>query len=269
MGDDLDTITTWADVRAGLDRIADNISEWQGVPVPLPDLQVRLHDRHPLRAFFDTGQAVEVLVGGPELDEPLPDDATTGEVLAACRATWEGEECVNRWYDGRRNRDVLIFRRTDGRAFAMTVPRAPDQSMDRLTLWIQTLGAVDAWDLAAEHRAREKLREMVTEHQWRQYDLTGAFLESSPRSRLTYVFRRLRPTVVLTPRAKWWYRDHEQMRCLAVLCLHPVGYYDRTWAGCMVPTDDVIAHLLMMRGDEAYLWRKANQHEPSAPEAGL
>ena len=57
MADDLDTIT-WADVRAGLDRIADTIGEWQGVPVPLTDLPVRLHDRHPLREFFASGTAV-------------------------------------------------------------------------------------------------------------------------------------------------------------------------------------------------------------------
>lgn len=34
----------------------------------------------------------------------------------------------------------------------------------------------------------------------------------------------------------------------------------------MVPTDDIIAHLIMMRGDERSYWSKANQH---APEAGL
>ena len=140
--------------------------------------------------------------------------------------------------------------------------------MDRLRLWLCTLGASDAWDIDAEIKAMEKLAGMLSERQWRHYCLTGSFLETSSRSRLTYVFRRSRPTVVLTPRSKWW-RPTDEMRCLAVLCLHPVGYYDQTWAGCMVPSDDVIAHLLSMRGDEAYFWRKANQHPPSAPEAGL
>jgi hypothetical protein len=37
----------------------------------------------------------------------------------------------------------------------------------------------------------------------------------------------------------------------------------------MVPTDDVIAHLLFMRGDEAGYWGQANHHSASAPEAGL
>jgi hypothetical protein len=37
----------------------------------------------------------------------------------------------------------------------------------------------------------------------------------------------------------------------------------------MTPTDDVIAHLLLMRGDEAEYWGQANQHRPESPEAGL
>jgi hypothetical protein len=51
--------------------------------------------------------------------------------------------------------------------------------------------------------------------------------------------------------------------------MHPLGYYGRSWAGCMVPTDDVIAHLLFMRGDEARFWGQCNHHEPWRPEAGL
>lgn len=37
----------------------------------------------------------------------------------------------------------------------------------------------------------------------------------------------------------------------------------------MTPTDDVIAHLTLMRGDEPMFWRRANQHGPDRPEAGL
>jgi hypothetical protein len=57
------------------------------------------------------------------------------------------------------------------------------------------------------------------------------------------------------------------VRC--TLCLHPIGYYANSWAGAMCPTDDVIAHLMMMRADEPMFWRKANQHPPHRPEAGL
>lgn len=138
--------------------------------------------------------------------------------------------------------------------------------MDRLDLWLKTMGACDAWDLDAEHRARDTLRAMLTERQWMHYDMCGSFFETSPRSRLTYVFRRLRPTIALSFRGR---DGREWVRCLAVLCLHPIGYYARSWAGCMVPSDDVIAHLSWMRGDEAGFWRQANQHDPASPEAGL
>lgn len=139
--------------------------------------------------------------------------------------------------------------------------------MDRLGFWLRTMSAADAWSLDAEATARDKLQGLLNERQWRSYDLTGAFFETSPRSKVSYLFRRLRPTVALSPR--WDQPGVDSMRCLAVLCLHPVGYYQRSWAGCMTPTDDVIAHLLFMRGDEAGFWGKAVQHDPSEPEAGL
>lgn len=177
------------------------------------------------------------------------------------------ERIVNEWFSPRWNCRVLIIDR-GGKRFALRVPVAPDRSMDRLTYWIQTIGAADAWDLEAEHRARDTLRAMLSERQWMHYDLTGSFFETSTRSRLTYVFRRLRPTIAMTGRSKRTGKD-DQMRVLAVLCMHPIGYYARTWAGCMVPSDDVIAHLSYMRGDEARFWKQATQHDPASPEAGL
>ena len=90
----------------------------------------------------------------------------------------------------------------------------------------------------------------------------GMFMETSKRSGLTYVFRRLRPTIVLDAKG-----SEVKIRCC--LCMHPIGYYAGTWAGAMTPTDDVIAHLMMMRGDEPMFWRRANQHPSWVPEAGL
>lgn len=242
--------------RKNLDRLADHIAEWQGIPVPIEEMPLRLHDRHPLAEFYRGIDGVEIpmLVGGPELDDD------------------EDEVIVNSWTDQRRSRRVYVMRRLpSGRAFVLVQPLPPDGAMDRLTLWLNTLGASDAWMLDAEHKAREKLRGLLSERQWRHYDLTGSFLETSTRSRLTYVFRRLRPTIALSER--WKDRPGrtppDQMRCLAVLCLHPIGYYQRSWAGCLTPSDDVIAHLTMMRADEAYFWRCANQHDPASPEAGL
>lgn len=94
--------------------------------------------------------------------------------------------------------------------------------------------------------------------------MTGMFGEFSPRSKLTYIFRRLRPTVVLDTRS-----DPESVRVRCCLCMHPIAYYEDTFAGAMTPTDDVIAHLMLMRGDEPMLWRRSNQHPAWHPNAGL
>lgn len=243
---------TWAESRHFFDRLSDHISDWQGIPVMLgPDQPLVLAPGHPMQDLYSqlgetAGSELRILVS----DGPDPDD----------------EQVVNYWVDRRRNREVFILRRA-GRAYALAGPLPPDGSMKRLNLWMKTIGAADAWDLDAEHRARESLRAMLTERQWRHYDLTGSFFETSPRSRVTYLFRRLRPTVAMTPR--WKDGSEDMMRCLAVLCLHPIGYYADSWGGCLVPTDDVIAHLVWMRGDEADFWRHANQHDPAAPQAGL
>jgi hypothetical protein len=51
--------------------------------------------------------------------------------------------------------------------------------------------------------------------------------------------------------------------------MHPIGYYRGTWAGAMAPTDDVIAHLMMMRADEHMYWRRAKQHPAWDPLCGV
>lgn len=115
---------------------------------------------------------------------------------------------------------------------------------------INTIGVSNSWSLQAEFRAIKKLRRHISVDQWAQYVLTGTFGHVSPQSRVAYIFRRLRPTLAM----------NQDSRFLAALCLHPIGYYDCTWAGAMVPTDDILAHYLLMRADEPYFWRKSNQH---------
>ena len=65
--------------------------------------------------------------------------------------------------------------------------------------------------------------------------------------RMIYLFRKGRPTIALR-------QDEDVNYALCALCLHPIGYYGDTWAGVMCPTDEVIAHLLMMRGSEEKFW---------------
>lgn len=135
----------------------------------------------------------------------------------------------------------------------------------QLSKQLRTLGCSPVWGIEQEAKAITLLGTLIKHHQFKQYMLTGSFLERSKRSGLTYMFRRLRPTVVIEARAN----DAFICRVLAALCLHPIGYYEDSWAGAMCPTDDVIAHLMLMRGDEHLYWKRSTQHHPSRPEAGL
>lgn len=260
---------TFDEWRRYLTHASEHVEDWQGIPVPVNGQPLRLHDRHPMADLFKWIDERDLFTAElrREAEEREREHPT---VVLKCYGedVREDERPINEWFCWRLNVTVGIVDR-GGKRRHYKVPRAPDGSMDRLNLWLQTIGASDAWEESAERTAREKLRRMISERQWRHYDLTGAFIESSPRSGLFYVFRRLRPTIVLTANSPWWKRPSGGLRCLAVLCMHPIGYYDRSWAGCMTPSDDVIAHLEMMRGDEAYYWRCANQHKPSDPEAGL
>ena len=135
---------------------------------------------------------------------------------------------------------------------------------NQMPMAIATIDAADAWSIECEARAVDTLAELVTHRQFKHYMLTGTFLETSKRSGLHYLFRRLRPTVAIGAA-----QDGKSMKILCALCLHPIAYYAGTWGGSMVPTDDVIAHLMLMRGDEPMFWRRSNQHPAYAPEAGV
>lgn len=240
-------------VRALTDAYSDHIGEWQGVPVPVPELEIRLCKGHPFAGKIAELERI--------LDPPEP-------AARACDHDEGRIVLVNHWFSYARHMWVYLYRDLEtGRSKVATMPVSAGESMRRLTFALRTIGAAHAWTLEAEANAVRKLAGLLNEQQARSYMLTGSFLETSKRSGVTYLFRKLRPTVAMSPR----HADPEDdnMRCLAVLCLHPVGYYADTWAGCMTPTDDVVAHLMLMRGDEAGFWRQANQHPSWSPEAGL
>lgn len=170
----------------------------------------------------------------------------------------DGCEIVNTWFSSRSRTDVVLWREPDGSLRWGHLPAANHIGHD-----IRTMACSIAWSVAAEAKAMEKLRELIPEHLFNGYFLTGMFLETSKRSGVTYLFRRLRPTVATRPG-----RDG-QMRILCCLCLHSIGYYAESWAGALCPTDDLLTHLLLMRADERLFWRRANQIPPWRPEAGL
>lgn len=115
---------------------------------------------------------------------------------------------------------------------------------------------------SAERKAQRRLSQALTKTQREQYLLNDAVLERG-RSGVIYMVRKNRPTVA--------FREDSEAeggaRALCALCLHPWAYYKGSWAGAMPPSDEVLAHLLYIRSNEHYFWRKANQiplHEPAS-----
>lgn len=240
--------------RVIIDAMSERSGDWQGRPVPVEGLQCVLQSLHPLKKVYEEFHAaeddveIEVLVGGPPVTE-------------------EPEVVRNLWYSRERNSTVFVLQQGD-KIFSLERRHPHSRAMDRFDLGLYTLLAADGWSEDAEHAAREKLRGMLSERQYHQYDMTGTFMEESKRSQVHYMFRRLRPTLALS----WRNRRGdvgEMSKLLTALCMHPIGYYSKSWGGCMTPTDDVIAHLCFMRGDEARFWGQANHHAPWEPEAGI
>lgn len=120
----------------------------------------------------------------------------------------------------------------------------------------------------SEMRALDLLKSKVNQRQWESYVLGGIFPELSKRSDIHYFFRKGLPTLAVS--------YHEgikpgfaQGRVLACLCLHPMGYYQGSYCGMMCPTDEVICHLMMMRGDEHKYWAQCGQWPASDPRSGI
>ena len=226
-----------AGLRSGLRQIAAQRGDWAGIPMPMEGAPLIVEPRYP--------KAAELMKIGRKEDPEA--DATE----AACTI-------INHWYSHRKGRDVVIFRNEAGRIEWGCLGKGNHASMQ-----ILTLGASDAWGIEQESRAVQLLGTMLRHRQFKQYLLTGMFLEHSARSGVHYLFRKLRPTLAIRE------GKDDELRILCALCLHPIAYYEGTWAGGMCPTDDVIAHLALMRGDEKMFWRRSNQHPPYRPEAGL
>lgn len=217
----------WDQARDYLRALGAHANEWAGIPCPIEGEQLVIHRSYP---FADAYRK--------------PPEENDGAIL------------VNEWYD-KRGWYVVTWRESDRK---LCHARVPSKRIDKE---VRTLGVSMAWDIDAEVKALGKLRGLVPDRHFNQYLLTGTFLETSKRTGITYLFRKLRPTVALRK------APDDGVRILCALCMHPIGYYAETWGGAMVPTDDVIAHLLLMRGDEPGYWRQANQHAPWWPEAGI
>lgn len=216
--------------RDGFKRLAAHADEYAGIPATFNNAQVVIHPSYSFAKVFNAKSQ-------PKSEEKQP---------------------VNSWLHSNGYYHVAIYHRANGKAY-----HEKFTGFNGIRLLFSTIEVSAGWTIENEQRALEKLRGMIPPHLFEMYQLTGQFLETSKRSGLAYIFRRLRPTVVLTP-----HRGNE-MSVLCCLCLHPMGYYKNSWGGVMVPTDEVVAHLTLMRGDEYTFWKQANQHPAYRKESGL
>ena len=244
---------TWDDIRRVTNQIAIEKGEWGGVPLPIDGIRLVVEPRYPfpkLNGFKlsdeDDDARLEAAINDLSADELVTKVKELVEVIRQ-----EKPIVRNSWFSFSRNQRVVIEQRADGKIRHYCYP--DNFWGDRYLAYMGTMQAALAWDPDAEEQANRKLQELVTPHVFRLYRMTGTFMESSKRSKLVYVFRKLRPLLVLRNSKRG------DVVPLVALCMHPIGYYEGTFAGCMVPTDDIIAQLLLMRGDEHRLWKKANQ----------
>jgi hypothetical protein len=224
-------VNSLSQTREMLSCIAEKAGEWAGLPMGLEGERLIVEPSYPWASIFN--------------DKPDPDDE--GD---------DGWRLRNKWYSRHHRCDIILMER-EGKVDWGKVPAFHHISHD-----LRTLGCSAVWTLEQEANAVELLADIVRGKQIEQYFLTGMFLESSKRSGVMYLFRRLKPTVAFSMRG-------DDVHILAALCMHPIAYYADSWAGAMCPTDDVIAHLTMMRGDEHMFWKRCNQHPAYRPEAGL
>lgn len=227
-------------LRAGLKHIGQKLGHWAGIPMPLDGHRLVIEPRYP------HAEALSKMIGVRD----RPSDHCDIGPNAKMR---------NIFYSHKMRCDICIYE-DEGKVGWGWIPAVHHFKMD-----LDVMDCSVAWGIEQEHNALQLLGTLIRHHHLKTYLLTGAFAERSKRTGLTYVFRKLRPTVVLETRGD----PSAEVNIKCCLCMHPIGYYEGSWAGAMCPTDDVIAHLMMMRGDEPRFWKLSNQIAAWRPEAGL
>lgn len=222
---------TFEQGRAVIHQMAEHVNEYAGMPIPIDDEELTIHPSYRFAPAYEA------------LRQCKEDDVAPVEI-------------INSWWSSLRGWEYIIYR-VDGK-IRFTINRRVRHAV----MQMRTLGVADAWTMEAEIAAIMKLGTLIKPHAMHKYAMTGSFLESSKKSKVMYMFRRLRPTLAIST-------STGSAHILAALCLHPIGYYNDTWAGVLCPTDEVIAHLMLMRGDEHCFWKQANQHPAHRPEAGI
>lgn len=224
----------FAPFRNKIREVAQAQGEWAGIPMPLDDAPLVIEPRYP--------RAAELMAIGRK---PEPEDRGDLKVR-------------NTFWSSYYRSEIVVIEKPNGHVTYGLIPCA-----NHMDMVLTTLGCSDAWGIEQESRALQLLGTLLRHRQFKQYLLTGTFLESSERSGVTYMFRKLRPTIALRKTPK------NRIEIMCALCAHAVGYYQGSWAGATCPTDEVVGHLMLMRADEPMFWRLANQHPGYRPEAGI
>jgi hypothetical protein len=226
----------FAVTRNALRKLSASKGEWCGLPMPIEGHALMVDPKYPFA----------------ELYADKKDEVSVDEHLKV----WHYRNC---FYSHKMRCDIYIYQNIETKRIKWVW----DAAVNNFKQQLFTMGASDAWGIEQEANAVQLLATLLPHHRFKKYLLTGSFVEQSVRSGVTYLFRKLRPTIAAVP------SDDGFMKILAALCMHPIAYYKDCWAGAMCPTDDVIAHLCLMRGDEHMYWRRCNQHRAYRPEAGL
>lgn len=233
----------YAPLRGALKQVAARDRSWAGIPLPIEGMRLRIHPKFPKAAeLSDIGVTAA--------------QRSAEEALAA---KYPDTKIRNSFWSHHRKAQVIVYEEQGKVGFVL------HRGTNPATRMLDTLMCSHAWGLEQESRAIQTLGTLLRHHIFKSYLLTGMFLETSKRTGLTYVFRRLRPTVVIDAKVP----EGQSIRVRCALCMHPIAHYEDTWAGAMTPTDDVIAALMMMRGDEPMFWRRSTQHPPWEPNAGI
>ena len=229
--ENLERFDDFAVLRNKLRALAAHAGEWAGLPMPLQDMELVVEPRYPLAHVYKP--------------KPIEDG-------------FNGAKIRNRFYSIMKRRDVVVWQEPNSEK----VTWGCHGTTHHFDIDVQTMAASEAWGIEQEGAALQTLAGLLPHHAFKRYLLSGMFVEQSERSGVYYFFRKLKPTVAASAATG-------SMKIIATLCQHPIAYYAGSWAGAMTPTDDVIAHLMLMRGDEALYWRRCNQHPAFRPEAGL
>lgn len=225
----------------------EQLAEEAGLPCGMPASALAFKEGVYLEQAF-----VRAILQGAGASAPKPESTTTAELDErvlhnqwVTKRPWRGQwGIVHIW----RNRRTGEFEWD----FEEFLP-----GLSRLEWAMRTTAVQLAYgNVEAEVKARRKLEAMLAPRQLKSWTLTESFYEQG-RSGMVYWLRKNRPTVALRPDSRT--KDDGKATPICALCLHALGGYQGTGAGILAPSDDVIAHLVMIRGNEHLFWRKANQ----------